>query len=236
MVAGGRPWAPEPTASIRPVNHRNEFSNAPQWSKSSAWRIRSASVAATDPQPPSATFSFQASRWWKVGASRYGSEVPNSRWSNPSSVARSATQSRSPVVEDLALARLEASAGPDVHHDQPGGSQVADERPALALALLVVLLHELPQDRPGVPVGRLDPLPERPLGELTGREVADELVDPVGIMPLTTRSFHHGFLAMSSHHDCEMFQSSCMSWSSITIALETVENSQRITGSVHDSR
>ena len=33
-----------------------------------------------------------------------------------------------------------------------------------------------------------------------------------------------------------MFQSSCMSWSSITIAIETVENSQRITGSPHDSR
>ena len=33
-----------------------------------------------------------------------------------------------------------------------------------------------------------------------------------------------------------MFQSSCMSWSSITIEVETVENSQRITGSDHDSR
>ena len=33
-----------------------------------------------------------------------------------------------------------------------------------------------------------------------------------------------------------MFQSSCMSWSSITIEVETVESSQRITGSLHDSR
>jgi hypothetical protein len=33
-----------------------------------------------------------------------------------------------------------------------------------------------------------------------------------------------------------MFQSSCMSWSSRIIATGTVENSQRIRGSVHDSR
>ncbi len=33
-----------------------------------------------------------------------------------------------------------------------------------------------------------------------------------------------------------MFQSSLMSWSSQTIEVETVENSQRITGSSQDSR
>ena len=33
-----------------------------------------------------------------------------------------------------------------------------------------------------------------------------------------------------------MFQSSCMSWSSMTIELDTVESSQRIAGSDHDSR
>ena len=33
-----------------------------------------------------------------------------------------------------------------------------------------------------------------------------------------------------------MFQSSLMSWSSITIAVGTVESSQRTYGSLHDSR
>jgi hypothetical protein len=43
-------------------------------------------------------------------------------------------------------------------------------------------------------------------------------------------------LRISSSHEREMFQSSLMSWSSITIAVETVENNQRIGGSRQDSR
>ena len=41
---------------------------------------------------------------------------------------------------------------------------------------------------------------------------------------------------MSSTQAAEMFQSSWMSWSSITIETETVESSQRMLGSSHDSR
>jgi hypothetical protein len=41
---------------------------------------------------------------------------------------------------------------------------------------------------------------------------------------------------MSSSHSPEMFQSSWTSWSSNTIAVATVESSQRMTGSPHDSQ
>jgi hypothetical protein len=49
------------------------------------------------------------------------------------------------------------------------------------------------------------------------------------------RSSHHGLARISSTHACDVFQSSCTSWSSKIIALETVDSSQRITGSPHDS-
>jgi hypothetical protein len=40
---------------------------------------------------------------------------------------------------------------------------------------------------------------------------------------------------ISSFQEREIFQSSAMSWSSRTIAVDTVEKSQRITGSPHAS-
>jgi hypothetical protein len=49
------------------------------------------------------------------------------------------------------------------------------------------------------------------------------------------RSSHHGSARISSSHACEVFQSSCTSWSSKIIAVDTVDISQRITGSPHDS-
>ena len=49
-------------------------------------------------------------------------------------------------------------------------------------------------------------------------------------------SFHHSCLRASSTHAWEMFQSSCTSWSSKIIIVETVESSQRIAGSLQLSR
>ena len=49
-------------------------------------------------------------------------------------------------------------------------------------------------------------------------------------------SSHQSVARISSSHASDVFQSSCTSWSSNIIALDTVESSQRITGSPHDSR
>ena len=49
-------------------------------------------------------------------------------------------------------------------------------------------------------------------------------------------SLHQSCARISSSHACEMFQSSCTSWSSKTIAVETVDSSQRIVGSPQLSR
>jgi hypothetical protein len=50
------------------------------------------------------------------------------------------------------------------------------------------------------------------------------------------RSCHQGFARMSSSHEREMFQSSRTSWSSIVIEVDTLENSQRASGSLQDSQ
>ena len=55
------------------------------------------------------------------------------------------------------------------------------------------------------------------------------------MIPPSTRSCHHACARISRTQRAEMFQSSCMSWSSQTIAVGTVDSSQRITGSRHES-
>ena len=50
------------------------------------------------------------------------------------------------------------------------------------------------------------------------------------------RSRHQGFARISSIQESEMFQSSWTSWSSKIIVDGTVESSQRMSGSDHDSR
>ena len=50
------------------------------------------------------------------------------------------------------------------------------------------------------------------------------------------RASHHGSDRISSTHELEMFQSSRTSWSSKIIVDGTVESSQRMSGSDHDSR
>jgi hypothetical protein len=50
------------------------------------------------------------------------------------------------------------------------------------------------------------------------------------------RSSHHGLPRYSSSHSSDVFQSSWTSWSSKIIALDTVDRSQRIVGSVHESQ
>ena len=50
------------------------------------------------------------------------------------------------------------------------------------------------------------------------------------------RSFHHDVARISLTHASEMFQSSCTSWSSKIIVLGTVASSQRMSGSLQDSR
>ena len=57
------------------------------------------------------------------------------------------------------------------------------------------------------------------------------LVDPVAHDAADGTPCHHGLARLSSTHEREMFQSSLMSWSSQTIDSETVEKSQRISGS-----
>src|SRR3954468_1816642 len=54
--------------------------------------------------------------------------------------------------------------------------------------------------------------------------------------PPTTLSFHQCCSRISRTHSADVFQSSCTSWSSKIIALDTVESSQRIVGSDHESR
>ena len=49
-------------------------------------------------------------------------------------------------------------------------------------------------------------------------------------------SCHQSCARISSTQASEMFQSSLTSWSSKIIAVETVESSQRIAGSLQDSR
>jgi hypothetical protein len=56
------------------------------------------------------------------------------------------------------------------------------------------------------------------------------------MIPPSTRSCHHSWRRISRTQRAEMFQSSCMSWSSHTMAVGTLASSQRITGSPHDSR
>ena len=50
------------------------------------------------------------------------------------------------------------------------------------------------------------------------------------------RASHHGLRRISSTQSHEMFQSSWTSWSSKIITVGTVESSQRMSGSDHDSR
>ena len=50
------------------------------------------------------------------------------------------------------------------------------------------------------------------------------------------RSSHHPVARLSTTQVFDVFQSSCTSWSSKTIALGTVESSHRMCGSDHDSR
>jgi hypothetical protein len=50
------------------------------------------------------------------------------------------------------------------------------------------------------------------------------------------RASHHEHDRASRSHSHEMFQSSMTSWSSKIITLGTVASSQRMSGSVHDSR
>ena len=52
----------------------------------------------------------------------------------------------------------------------------------------------------------------------------------------TIRSSHQGFSRISCTQASEMFQSSWTSWSSKIMVLGTVESSQRMSGSLQDSR
>ena len=54
--------------------------------------------------------------------------------------------------------------------------------------------------------------------------------------PPTMRSSHQPLARISVTHSIDVFQSSWTSWSSKIIALGTVESSQRMYGSPHDSR
>ena len=55
------------------------------------------------------------------------------------------------------------------------------------------------------------------------------------MIPDVARPCHQDFWRISSSQEPEMFQSSLMSWSSHDIEIETVEKSQRMIGSLHDS-
>ena len=166
------------------VSRRNECWNAAQWSKSS----RPAHALAqrpppASPQAPSHHLLVPGLEVVEGGREQVRDPRCRRRGGPPSfSVARSATHSALFVVDDLPVARLEAATRANVHHDQPRRAEVAQERPALAVALLVVAFHELAQHRAGV-IGLADPVPERALRELARREVAGELVDPVGHHP-----------------------------------------------------
>ena len=62
------------------------------------------------------------------------------------------------------------------------------------------------------------------------------LVDPVGHEGAGDARFPPRLSRISSTQSQEMFQSSWTSWSSKIIAVGTVESSQRMSGSDHDSR
>ena len=82
----------------------------------------------------------------------------------------------------------------------------------------------------------LDELEHLLLVELGRREVSEVLVDPVRHERAGDARFPPRLLAHSCTQTQEMFQSSLTSWSSKIIAVGTVESSQRISGSDHDSR
>ena len=62
MLAGAWPRPPAPTSRSSAHIASNESRNAGQCSRSAPWRIFSPTRAASPPQAPSQTASFQASR------------------------------------------------------------------------------------------------------------------------------------------------------------------------------
>ena len=101
--------------------------------------------------------------------------------------------------------------------------------------LSIGALHLLAKERARVLLGTY-PVDQVVFAQLLERQVADVLVDPVGheaagdapVIPLGER--------ISSSQACQIFHSLWISWSSKIIEVETVENSQRKTGSPHPSR
>ena len=87
------------------------------------------------------------------------------------------------VAHDLPVAGLELPAGPRVEHDQPRRAEVAAEAEARLPRLLVGLLRQLADQLAAVASHRADRLVGLVLGELSRREVAEVLVDPVGHQP-----------------------------------------------------
>src|SRR5215216_5808065 len=86
------------------------------------------------------------------------------------------------LVEDRAAPFVQDAARTHVHHDESGRAEVAVVAPPLALSLTVLLRRELPQF--GTRLAELaNPPVELILLQLPWREVADELVDPIGHQP-----------------------------------------------------
>ena len=72
-------------------------------------------------------------------------------------------------------------------------------------------------------------------GQPFGREIAEMLVDPVRHERAGDPLLPPVVACMSWRHACEVFQSSRTSWSSKIIELGSVDRSQRMFGSPHDS-
>ena len=214
-IARRRPSRADPRGARR--NRRTPPSGRSRAPAAASRRSR----AARAPQAPPASASPQRSRWCSPGASRKGSEVPISRCSKSPSRC-----SLEPLpfllVEHRALALLEDPAEARVEHDQAHVAEVAAEAPPGAVANPALVVGDALEDLQAV-VGLADAAEQLALAQQLRREVADELIEPVGGdagalalgPPVGSR--------MSSTQAAEMFQSSLTSWSSTTIETETVE-------------
>ncbi len=157
---------------------RSESPNAAQCSRSAPRRSRSPALAASEPQAPAQTASFQASTKCRPRPRKTGSDVPSSRWSK--SPVRPALDARPLLlVHHRAPGRVQLAPGARVHDDEPRAAEVAPVAPARPGDLAVGAEGELPHDQPGVAVGVADLAPDLVLLAVLGREVAEVLEGPV---------------------------------------------------------
>ena len=223
---GGRrsPCSPEATSRMSSASRWNDAWKAPQWSKSSAWRMRSARRRPASPRSPAHPL-VPGLQVLEAGTSRPGVRAPRGDGRSRPLVERSdplpflVVDDRAPALLEQ-CARCESRARSAASCRGRGNSSSVFPRDPVVRPWSAHHLGDASS-------ASLTASTSGRSGELSRREVAEELIKPVGHHPPITRSCHQAGAPCPRHQAREMFQSSRMSWSSITIELETVENSQR---------